>query len=119
MTLADAADRARHDLGKYVCFQARGLGEDASEAELRDALAQDLRRTRSGPAGVRGVAELWAELRPPLAAAGVEPIDALVADLAERAARLDTLDRPALLDTVARARALADDLRALARRLAE
>lgn len=115
--LAEAAARARHDLGRYVCFQARGLEDDAPADVLREALAADLRRTRSGPGGTEDVAAVWARLRPPLAGAGVEEVDRRVAELAEAAARLDGMDLAELRGTVARARELADVVRALARRL--
>lgn len=114
--LAEAFARARHDLGRYVCFQARGLEEDAPADVLREALAADLRRTRSGPGGVEDLAAVWARVRPPLAAAGVEEVDRRVAELAEAAARLETMDLAELRETAARARELADLIRALARR---
>lgn len=117
MSLLEAAARARHDLGKYVAFQARGLDADAPVEELRAALREDLIRTRKGPAGVESAAELWRALREPLLPAGVEAIDALVVDLDARAARLDTLDGAALVETAALARRLADALRDLHARL--
>lgn len=115
--LADAADRARHDLGRYVCFQARGLDDDAPAEAWREALVADLRRTRSGPSGTEDVRAVWARVREPLLAAGVAEVDPLVADLASRADRLEAMSLLELKETAARARALADTLRAMARRL--
>ncbi len=113
MSLLEAAARARHDLGKYVAFQARWLEPGATAEALRDALREDLLRTRKGPDGVVDAATLWRELRAPLAPAGVERVDALMATLAVRAATLDTLDAAALEDTARLAREVADELKAL------
>lgn len=113
MSLQDAAARARHDLGKYVAFQARWLEPDAPAESLREALREDLLRTRKGPDGVVDAQTLWRDLRGPLVPAGVEAIDTLMATLADRAARLDTLDPAALADTARLARAVADELKAL------
>lgn len=117
MSVLDAAARARHDLGKYVAFQARWLGPDASADALRDALREDLLRTRKGPTGVLDARALWRELREPLASAGVERIDALMAELAGRAERLDALDGAALADTARLAVEVAEELRALHNRV--
>jgi hypothetical protein len=112
MSLEDAAARARHDLGKYVCFSARWLDAGVATEELRTALVDDLRRTRRGPTGEVGAAELWAELRPPLLGHTAE-IDALFAELTPLAAGLDTLDRADLDRAAALARAVADALKQL------
>jgi hypothetical protein len=113
MSLLEAAARARHDLGKYICFQARWLEPGTPVDTLRDALRDDLLRTRRGPDGTQDAVAVWAELREALAPAGVERVDALMATLADRAARLDTLDAAALAETVELARDVADELRAI------
>src|SRR5688572_26385516 len=95
MDRLDAALRARHDLGKYAAFQLRWVGADAPVAELREALRADLLHTQ----GERDVASVWAELRAPLADAGIADVDTLVADLADRAARLEQLDEVELRAT--------------------
>jgi hypothetical protein len=117
MSLLDAAARARHDLGKYVSFQARWLGADAPAEALRDALKDDLLRTRKGPDGVVDAASLWRELRVPLEGAGIERIDSLMAAIADRSARLDALDPADLADTARLAQEVASELRALHARL--
>ncbi len=61
------AARAKHDLGKYVAFQARWLGDDASADQLLEALRQDVRATRRSDAETLAAPELWARLRAPLA----------------------------------------------------
>lgn len=117
MSLHEAAERARHDLGKYVCLQTRWLEEGAPDAELREALAADLLRTRRGPEGEETAAQLWARLRVPLAGAEIDEIDALMAALAARAARLDALDSADLRETAALSRRVAEALRDLCRRV--
>jgi hypothetical protein len=113
MELLEAAARARHDLGKYVAFQARWLEPDAPVEALREALREDLLRTRKGPDAVVDAAALWRELRVPLLAAGVERVDGLMDELAGRARRLDSLDRDELVATARLARSVADELKAL------
>lgn len=113
MELLEAAARARHDLGKYVAFQARWLEPDAPADALREALREDLLRTRKGPDGVVDAATLWRDLRGPLLPAGVERIDGLMAELADRAGRLDALGADELLATARLARSVADELKAL------
>jgi hypothetical protein len=117
MSLLEAAARARHDLGKYVSFQARWLGPDSPPETLREALRADLLETRKGPDGAQDASTLWRTLRVPLVPAGVAHLDELVARLADRAAQLDTLDAAALAETAALARAVADELKALHMRL--
>jgi hypothetical protein len=63
MSLVDHAARVKHDLGRYVAFQVRGLPPDAPLELRRDALAADLLATRKGPQGSEDAAELWARLR--------------------------------------------------------
>jgi hypothetical protein len=65
--------RARHDLGKYVAFQARWLGESPDTDELRAALLADLARTRSAGEAVESAPAVWARLRPALT--GSAPLD--------------------------------------------
>ena len=60
----EAARIAKHDLGKYVTFQTRWLGADASEEERLDALRADLLETRRGPDGTVDALAVWAEFRP-------------------------------------------------------
>ncbi len=117
MSLLEAAARARHDLGKYIAFQARWLGPGAAVAELREALREDLLRTHKGPDGATDAATLWRELRVPLQGAGIDAIDALMETIAARSAVIDTLDADALEDTARLARAVADELKALHARL--
>ena len=118
--LLDAVARARHDLGKYVAFQVRSLDPTASDADLRSALDADLNHTRSTPDA--DCAQVWAELRGPLAAAGLSgedlyPMDAAVIQLRGRALALDHLSTGILWETVTLAITLGDQLRALHRAL--
>lgn len=62
----DAAERVRHDVGKYVVFEVAWLPPDAGPAALRDALRSDLLATRRGPDGATGAVALWRALRPGL-----------------------------------------------------
>ena len=54
----------RHDLGKYVSFEARFVGAEGPEGELRAALRKDLHRTREARGQVESAWELWARLKP-------------------------------------------------------
>lgn len=120
MDLLEAADRVRHDLGKYVAFSLRFLPEAPSDAELREALRDDLCRTRRDASGARDVGEVWADVRrslpteDPSFSAHVAALDAAVAGLVATAARLDALDRPALELLAEEARAAAGAARELA-----
>ncbi len=116
--LVEAASRARHDLGKYVAFETRFVGLDATPDELRAALRNDLTRTRRGANGDEGCAAVWARLRPSLQGLELATIDGAVAALADGAARLDALDAAALRALAGAALALADVLRDLHRDLA-
>ncbi len=113
MSLLEAASRARHDLGKYISFQARWMEPGAPVDTLREALRDDLLRTRKGPDGVFTAAALWRTLREPLLPLGIERVDALMELLTVRAATLDSLDEAALLDTARLARDVAVELRAV------
>ena len=81
--LLDLAADIRHDLGKYVVFEARFAGPDASVEERRAALRADLLATRRGPRGVEPAWAVWARLRPAELAGDpdVERIDAALAAL--------------------------------------
>ncbi|MFZ5481872.1 MAG: hypothetical protein ACOZNI_34240 [Myxococcota bacterium] len=113
MDRLEAALKARHDLGKYAAFQVRWIGPDAPVAELREALRADLLRTQ----GDRDVAAVWRDLRGPLAGCDVDDVDTIVATLAERAARLDSLGEPELRETASLALSLGGRLKALVQRL--
>ena len=118
MTLDEAAERARHDLGKYVALQTRWVGVEGDVEELRAALIVDLRRTRSGPGAITGVAGVWAGLRGALAAeerlvAEVAEVDRIVAELALR--DLEALDEAGVRETAKLALSCARAARELAR----
>lgn len=119
MSYAEATQRARHDLGKYICFEARWLPDHADAAALRQALAQDLLKTRAGPSGTTDAITLWAQLKPTLPPAEIGEIDGWMQQLDQAARHLDTLDTPALWQTAALARKVAEALRALALRFRE
>jgi hypothetical protein len=112
----EAALSVRHDLGKYVCFEARWLDETASAAELRAALQADLGHTRRGPAGDEDCTAVWARLRPDVAGLGVEDIDALVAELGRALPRLPEMDLDGLRQVAGVARSLSELCRHLAAR---
>ncbi|MBM4392246.1 MAG: hypothetical protein FJ090_14090 [Deltaproteobacteria bacterium] len=113
MTQREAAERVRHDLGKYVHLEARWLDEDATTAELREALVNDLRRTRRGPDGEIDCCTLWERLRPAVAVLDLGAIDAVAVALQADLPRLEALDRSGLLAVAARARLLAEACRRL------
>lgn len=115
--LAERVADLRHDLGKYICFETRFLGPDATDEALRAALRADLLATRRRGAEVETAAALWARLRPaelhgdPDVVAIDDAIRALaVLDLRAEAPALDRagLDRAAAL-----ARQIADATRRL------
>ena len=66
--LVEAAAAAKHDLGKYVAFQARWLAPDASDADRLEALQADVLHTRRSAEGSEDAPSLWRRLRPGLAA---------------------------------------------------
>lgn len=107
----DLAD-LRHDLGKYVCFEARFVADPGDRAALRAALQADLRRTRRRGAEVEGVGGVWARLRPTALEGDptVQRLDAAVAQLAS--ADLDAPDAR-LADLAAQARAVSQACRDL------
>jgi hypothetical protein len=69
----DALERLRHDLGKAIVLQVTWLGPDPEPADLRDALEADLLETRRSPGGISGAVEVFAALRPALAAYESDP----------------------------------------------
>ena len=117
------AARAKHDLGKYVAFQARWLGDDAGADELLEALRADVLATRRSDAETLAAPELWGRLRRPLADAlsadELAPIDAAVARLAAAVPGLEagSLSPTELRHVAQDARAVATELAALTRRL--
>lgn len=57
--LAERLADLRHDLGKHIRLPLALLRADAPAAEVREALATGLLRTRRGPDGVRTARQLW------------------------------------------------------------
>ena len=57
--LIDALMDLKHDLGKYIRIPFSMLPRGASSREVEIALETALRRTRSGPSGVRSAKEIW------------------------------------------------------------
>ena len=45
----EAAQDARHDLGKYICMNQRWVSDQSDLSERVGALQADLLRTQSGP----------------------------------------------------------------------
>ncbi len=86
-TLLEAAAAAKHDLGKYVAFQARWLPPEASDADWLEALQADVLHTRRCKEGSEDAASLWSRLRRPLAGlegdADLAAVDAAIAALSE------------------------------------
>ena len=113
MQLREAAERVRHDLGKYVHLEARWLGEDANELELREALHNDLARTRRDPSGDEDCERVWARLRGDLAGLDTSEIDAIVIRLGSAARKLGELDHHRLRAVAEDARLLSDACRRL------
>jgi len=107
----------RHDLGKYITFETRFVGEAGSTDDLRGALRQDLLQTHRRRGEVETAWALWARLRPAELAAEpeVEAIDRALAELKQ----LDLSGpRDSLLHAVALARGVSEATRALHRRFA-
>jgi len=102
--ILSAARRLKHDLGKYVRFNAPEARE-ADDAALRERLRRDLLATRETPEGTRTAVEVfreWAsEDREVLEAAGLdEAVSSLEReiDVIERfLPRLDTLSHADLV----------------------
>ena len=57
--LIDALMDLKHDMGKYIRIPFSMLPASASAGEVALALETALRRTRSGPSGVRSAKEIW------------------------------------------------------------
>ncbi len=57
--LIDALMDLKHDLGKYIRIPFSMLPRTASARDVESALETALRRTRSGPFGVRSAKEIW------------------------------------------------------------
>ncbi len=122
----EAAAVARHDLGKYIAFETRWVGESASGPDLLSALQADLLRTRSANGIEVDAVSLWQGLRVELEGLGDEDIDLEAVDRAmERigarlpALRQGGLELEALKDCVADAFLVSQHLDALFRRLKE
>ncbi len=96
--------RLRHDLGKSMSLQLRFAGPGASEAELVEALAQDVIHTRRSPQGSVSARVLFEAARPWLVGEADVP--------GARGIRVDLSDDEAF-------RALADAVSELARHEAE
>jgi len=63
----EAAAAARHDLGKYIAFELRWIGESASDEDLLSALQADVLRTRSSNGTVLDAVVVWNGVRKGLA----------------------------------------------------
>ena len=112
-----AADRLRHDLGRYVRFSAPANPEADTEA-LRRRLARDVLATRSGPEGVVPAAAIFDRwLREEGAAFEGSPslraLRSAMEELGRLAARLPELDRAGLERLDALAAAIAAECRRL------
>ena len=64
--------RLRHDLGKYVALQTRGLAPGADADALQQALVADVLKTRRSRVGVESAPSIWAAYRPTLV--GEQPL---------------------------------------------
>lgn len=108
----------RHDLGKYVVFELRFLGDGPGVEDLRAALRADLLSTRRRGDATETAWAVWARLRPGQLDGDpdVQSIDALVERLAT--ADLDG-DEASLHAIAAVARRVADGTRRLHRRAAD
>ena len=113
----DAADRLRHDLGRYIRFTAPADLEPDTEA-LRERLARDVLATRSGPDGVRSAVAIFddwlaeeGELFPGSEALG--RVRAAIAELRVLASRLPGLGRSELERLDALTRVVAAECRRL------
>lgn len=121
MSSIDALRAVRHDLGKYVSFQLRWLPEDAPDAELLDALRNDVLQTRRGPSGTESAPEIWKRLRPGVASLDLGQIDADVGLLADHVAALESGDasHDVLVACAAAARRISTELTRLHKALKE
>lgn len=122
----EAAAIARHDLGKYVCFETRWVGIDGSQEDLSAALCADLLRTRSASGVVVDAVSLWEQLRPGLEGVGetdvdLRAVDQAMEDIAQAlpGLRAGGLDTQALKACARQALVVSEHLNALYRRLKE
>ncbi|MDP6934059.1 MAG: hypothetical protein QGG40_14135 [Myxococcota bacterium] len=104
----------RHDLGKYIGFEVRFVGEDPEVGVLRAALRSDLHRTRRDRRGSLSAWELWAQVRPHLLDG-----DARVESIEECLDRLREIDLDGDEDQLGRAAGLAREVGVLTRELHE
>ena len=111
--LVEQLDAIRHDLGKYIGFETRFLGEDPAEGDLRRALKADLLTTRRDGGSTETAWDLWARLRPSVLDG--DP-DVVVVDDAVAALRVVDLAGP--LDELRRAAILAREVSVATRSLA-
>lgn len=110
--LVEQLSDLRHDLGKYVCFEARFLPAEPDGAALSAALRADLLQTRRRGDAVESAWALWRRLRPGLLD-GDPDVTALDHDVAAlEAASLDGTVTE-LAAVAARARAVSGRCRAL------
>ena len=119
----EAATRAKHDLGKYIAFQARWLPPGAAREEWQAGLVSDLLETRRGPSGTEDAVALWKRLKTDFAGLkndpdvravdeAIERIEGRLSDLKED--RLSLADLQSLGET---AKEVAQHLSALHKRL--
>ena len=59
----EAASNARHDLGKYIAFELRWVGEAGEPADLLAALQSDVLRTRSADGLHVDAVGVWEQVR--------------------------------------------------------
>jgi hypothetical protein len=123
MSLLEAAAAAKHDLGKYVAFQARWLPANASDQEWLEALQADVLHTRRSSDASQDAPSLWERLRGPLIPlqgdSDLAAVDAAIAELQVILPRLaqGDLSSAELVRCSENARAVATHLAALHRRL--
>jgi hypothetical protein len=117
----EAAQDARHDLGKYICMNQRWLGDQSDLSERVGALQADLLRTQSGPGGTVDAFALWARLRPPLEGVGTEVLEVDLSLSRLESYREDiaqgTLNEANVAACTSDCRVIADALKRLTRRL--
>ena len=120
--LLAAAERAKHDLGKYIAFQVRWMPHDADAQQWREGLVSDLLNTRRGPSGTEDAVSIWGRLRPALASIAepeIQGVDEAMAQIEEQlpglqAASLTIEEMQALAETAKR---VASHLSALHKKL--
>lgn len=108
--LLDALLDLDHDLGKHIRLPVSMLPADASQLELREALATALLRTRRGPRGTSGARGIWREFEREAggALAGLEGAESLRAALEKALAWEDALKKDERIDRGALERDLAE-----------